>query len=628
MTVPEPKVLSLADWKALDKTGAAPHGIALRKAWACNEVISKAEMPALGEREVQLIISTSKPDRDNDVINADGWKLTSYRKNPVVLFAHDYRSLPIGRARKVQAGDGLLKAIDHFVEQEVYPLAEIIFQMLKRGYLNAASVGFAPLKWLRNEDRGGYDFEEQELLEHSIVPVPANAGALVELRQLTGLDLKPLAEWAEKFLDEIGGTDKDLPVDPRRVIAMLKQVEGRVVLGWTKDDDAELPEVDGFEFLAVNPKGSGAPPLPAPSPAPAGAPPAPVPTPNASLGGAHDRLAWIVEGTAGGPGRAFFKQGFTVQSLIFPRKHWNSADAVKRWAREHDFRGDTIDETAEAFRIRQREPEEFQHLKTVALTPNDTVASDEKCQVRAVGGALKASGEPKLALPGWDHADVDAGLVVTSWLETLERGVLPYRRTALAAEGESWDGAAELGLADVPGLKAMSCWFKGDGATKEDYRLAHHKAEGEHACVWKGVAAAAARLPLTDLPAADQAGVRRHLARHYEDFGKEAPWKLNPVGWEKYETLVVTWKASAERDLTPPEMCRLLRQGGFEVEARAVESQAQSEAVTELFANMGMQPVAHGSSETLSDDEFRKMVRDALEPIVDAGLRKHMGRLD
>ena len=45
-------------------------------------------------------------------------------------------------------------------------------------------VGFRPLVWSFSKDktrRGGIDFHEQELMEFSIVSVPANSEALMEL---------------------------------------------------------------------------------------------------------------------------------------------------------------------------------------------------------------------------------------------------------------------------------------------------------------------------------------------------------------------------------------------------------------------------------------------------------------
>jgi HK97 family phage prohead protease len=62
--------------------------------------------------------------------------------------------------------------------------AQQIKSAVKEGTLRATSVGFIPIKWSfsRDKDRpGGIDFAEQELLEFSIVSVPANSEALMEL---------------------------------------------------------------------------------------------------------------------------------------------------------------------------------------------------------------------------------------------------------------------------------------------------------------------------------------------------------------------------------------------------------------------------------------------------------------
>src|SRR5438477_9563106 len=96
--------------------------------------------------------------------------------------------------------------------------------MVKGGYLNAASVGFLPLKYSRvdpNSDRpdadrgqrGGIDFEQQELLEHSIVPVPSNPAALVEARSaLKSADWSAYRNVLERYLDD----DEADPLVPRR----------------------------------------------------------------------------------------------------------------------------------------------------------------------------------------------------------------------------------------------------------------------------------------------------------------------------------------------------------------------------------------------------------------------------
>ena len=62
--------------------------------------------------------------------------------------------------------------------------AQHIKSLVKERMLSATSVGFRPLKWQFSKDRergGGIDFIEQELLEFSIVTVPANSEATISL---------------------------------------------------------------------------------------------------------------------------------------------------------------------------------------------------------------------------------------------------------------------------------------------------------------------------------------------------------------------------------------------------------------------------------------------------------------
>jgi hypothetical protein len=57
------------------------------------------------------------------------------------------------------------------------------------GFIKAGSVGFIPVEWKFADDKArpmGIDFKRQSLLEFSIVPVPANANALIEARSYLG----------------------------------------------------------------------------------------------------------------------------------------------------------------------------------------------------------------------------------------------------------------------------------------------------------------------------------------------------------------------------------------------------------------------------------------------------------
>jgi HK97 family phage prohead protease len=158
------------------------------------------------DRTLTFVISTASVDRVGDTIDVSGWKLDAFRKNPVVLWAHDASSLPVAKADKVWIEGGKLMAQAEFTPAGMARFNDTVFEMLKAGFLNATSVGFSPLKYAFTDDpqrRFGIDFLEQELLEFSVVPVPANAEALIQGRA-AGIDVAPVAEWCEAALKRLG----------------------------------------------------------------------------------------------------------------------------------------------------------------------------------------------------------------------------------------------------------------------------------------------------------------------------------------------------------------------------------------------------------------------------------------
>lgn len=110
------------------------------------------------------------------------------------------------------------------------------------------------------------------------------------------------------------------------------------------------------------------------------------------------------------------------------------------------------------------------------------------------------------------------------------KGVIPYKNMGKAPEGEEWDGPGEMSKCEnVAQLKKICAWFDSEKPdAKMSYKLPHHKGGPEgNVAVWRGVAAAMAALlgarGGADLPQADRRKVYNHLAKHYKEFGKEAP---------------------------------------------------------------------------------------------------------
>ena len=129
---------------------------------------------------LSFVLSTDEVDRHGDVISADGWNLESYRNNPVFLWAHDYARPVIGRALQTWSESRRLMAQVEFAPT---PFAQEVAMLYAGGYQRGVSVGFKPLSYeeRRHEKTGvviGIRFLEQELLEASAVPVPANRSAL------------------------------------------------------------------------------------------------------------------------------------------------------------------------------------------------------------------------------------------------------------------------------------------------------------------------------------------------------------------------------------------------------------------------------------------------------------------
>lgn len=184
-------------FNALEETEGMEADVQIRQAFDTEVKASEGE-----SRSVQFTISTASVDRMGDTIDVKGWKLDNYRKNPVVLWGHDATSLPVAKANKVWIEDGKLKAETEFTPPGMARFNDAVFDMLKAGFLNATSVGFAPLKYAFTDDpqrRFGIDFMEQELLEFSVVSVPANPEALIDARS-AGIDINPVVDQAAETI--------------------------------------------------------------------------------------------------------------------------------------------------------------------------------------------------------------------------------------------------------------------------------------------------------------------------------------------------------------------------------------------------------------------------------------------
>ena len=152
------------------------------------------------ERRVTFVASDATRDSAGTVLNQEGWDLTRFNRNGVIGYQHkvyggwsdtDNPDNVIGKGRAYVEGGRLMVDVD-FEPKEINELAEKVYQKILFGSLKAVSVGFLPVgdgHWGEGEEsREGatptWYYDGQELLEVSVVNIPANPNAV----RVKGLD--------------------------------------------------------------------------------------------------------------------------------------------------------------------------------------------------------------------------------------------------------------------------------------------------------------------------------------------------------------------------------------------------------------------------------------------------------
>jgi len=137
------------------------------------------------DRIIEFIATKEVVDRDGEILKVDGIKTTNYKKNPIVLWAHDRAGLPIGKTTSTRKVDGEFRMKVQFATPEEYGFADTVYKLVKGGYLNAVSIGFMPnfekIEYPPQTKKGNKVFRifhEVDLLEMSVVPIGANQSAL------------------------------------------------------------------------------------------------------------------------------------------------------------------------------------------------------------------------------------------------------------------------------------------------------------------------------------------------------------------------------------------------------------------------------------------------------------------
>lgn len=134
-------------------------------------------------RTAKFIISDDGVDRMDERVE-QSWDLKNYEANPIVLWGHD-PSQPenvMGNSLGIdteKGDDNITRSSStvKFSEAGLNAKADMVFNMVKAGILRTVSVGFIPKTFKEDED-GHNILADNELLEFSIVPIPANPRAV------------------------------------------------------------------------------------------------------------------------------------------------------------------------------------------------------------------------------------------------------------------------------------------------------------------------------------------------------------------------------------------------------------------------------------------------------------------
>jgi HK97 family phage prohead protease len=210
-------------------------------------------------RTARFILTTESVDRYGDVVVQAGGQFDRFMDNPQALLFHNSRSWPVGTwsdVTKVLTGrpkrtEGTL----NFMEEGLDEDADRAARHVAAKTIRTISIGFQPLEWESLTDAEGYwtgyKFTAWELLEASLVPIPANPQCLVKD---AGGDNKMLKHMIEDVLDNWAKSPEGLLMPRAEYEAAYRTVTERIspqrVLPLEQPSAPEKKEVPAVEPVA------------------------------------------------------------------------------------------------------------------------------------------------------------------------------------------------------------------------------------------------------------------------------------------------------------------------------------------------------------------------------------------
>lgn len=487
------------------------------------------------ERTITFVASTEGIDRYGDTIKVDGWDTSAYEKNPVVLWAHDSQDLPVGKCVGIQKQLGQNAALIQkvqFATADENPFADSVYKLYKGGYLNAVSVGFIPKAFeyrFENDGEGkpqgwpvGCDFLEQELLELSCVPVPANAEALALMMKgvddgLHGAELAKVTIFGvlDKAVED-GAITAEAGEALKQKMAEQFESKSMLVGGATDSSQpsvkpttqpvqptAPAPDTDNDGDQAAAPKqptGEG-------DPNPGGAPNNEAPAYMADCFKQLSDMHESVKGLYVAMSYAISDEGLKAHNGDVARSLANLHTKVDSMHSKLNGKSIVVDLSLDLTTVKAQLAEAQKAVEELIAKATPVAAGTDEAVVVPEAGTV-----PEIV-------KADEQIEIADVIEL--KSVCPYKKEPLSERDATWDAGKEMGSAtDAAAWKRMCTIINGDADLKGSYKLPHHRGpEGKYETVFKGVVAALGRLEQTDASEEDIAGARKHLTKHRAEFG-------------------------------------------------------------------------------------------------------------
>lgn len=175
----------------------------MNRAYAVLEIKSVND----GDRVIRGVATTPTPDRMGDIVDPLGVTF----KNPLALLWQHRSDQPVGTVKfDKPTKDGITFEATIADVDEPGTLKDRLdeaWQSVKTGLVRAVSIGFRALEY-SFMDEGGIRFITSEVLELSLVTIPANADATIN--QIRSIDTEHLASTGKELSEEIDLTGAKL----------------------------------------------------------------------------------------------------------------------------------------------------------------------------------------------------------------------------------------------------------------------------------------------------------------------------------------------------------------------------------------------------------------------------------